>query len=449
MENLFLYLTGYILLLLGISFWLSKKNTDEDFLIAGRNRKTFQIMSSKFATSVGVAWFITYTGYAYLYGFSVLGILPGLLISYLLFAYWAVPKIYKDSKKEKFYTQGDFVLSKTNNTFDKKLIDWFGILMTLIWLLIAFIGGAKVISFLGIFSYGEALIITSIVVLIYILLSGYRAVIITDIIQTIIVLGLFGIIIFSLFQTKNISAMLFTNTSIIDITTLIGLFIYGVFANFSLPDRYQITFSAKSEEQAKKGMAFAVIPIILTVLFLLVIGIYVHSLNPNLDPDLVFIKLFFEYLPETFISIGALLFLAGLMSTADTNIYNIASYLAFLKKKNGNKVKQIRILTIGLIILITIIAYYVRDIIGATILGAGFTVVPSIAMIYIISGGKNSRRFFALILGGLIGLVMGIILFGITPTIAIFPIIFALFGFLIGSKIFRKKQGVLKNEIHP
>ena len=80
-------------------------------------------------------------------------------------------------------------------------------------------------------------------------------------------------------------------------------------------------------------MALAVIPIIVMVLLLLIIGLYVHSLNPNLDPDLVFIKLFFEYLPETFVSIKTLLFLAGLMSSADTEVYNITSHLAFLKIK--------------------------------------------------------------------------------------------------------------------
>ena len=438
MENLYLYLGSYILLVLGISFWISKKNSDEDFLIAGRDRKMVQILFSKFATSVGVSWFITYTGYAYLYGFSVLTIIPGFIISYFLFAYWAVPKIYKDSQKEKFYTQGDFVLSKTKSTFDKQFIDWSGIIINIIWLLVSIIGGAKIISFLGILSYEGALLTTSSVILIYILLSGYKAVIITDLIQALIVLGLFGVILFYLLQINNLTTIVSENTGSIEIGTAIGLFIYGIFSLFSLPDRYQLTFSAKDADEAKKGMALAIIPITIMILLLLLIGLYVHSLNPNLDPDLVFIKFFFEYLPESFISIGVILFLAGLMSSADTGVYNITSYIAFLKNKNGDKVKQIRILTICLILLITIIAYFVRDIIGVTIFAAGVTLIPSIAMIYIISWGKNSKRFSAMVIGGVAGLIFGISLFGLTPSIALFPIIFALFGFLVDSKIFCK-----------
>ena len=428
MEPLYFYLVGYIFLLFSLTFWISRKNNNEGFLIAGRDRQALQISASKFATAIGVPWFITYTGYAYLFGFSVLAIVPGFLISYLLFAYWAVPRIYQFSAEKSFYTQGDFVRSKTKCLFDKQLIDFAGIFINLIWLLIAIIGGAKVISFLGILSYELALLLTSGVVLGYTLLSGYKAVVITDLVQAAVILGLFGGIIFFLIQTNSITEILAQDTGKIDAGTAVGLFIYGLFSLFAFPSRYQLTFSAKNKTAAQSGMALAVIPIIVMIFMLLIAGLYVYGISPNLDPDMVFIKLFFEYLPEAFVSIGALLFLVGLMSTADTEVYNIASYIAFFKNKDGNKVQQIRYLIIGLIVSITIIAYFVRDIIGATILGAGITLIPSVAMIYIIAGGKSSRKFLALMIGGAVGLAVGIGLFGLSPTIAVFPIVFALLG---------------------
>jgi Na+/proline symporter len=37
--ELYIYLGIYALLMIGISIFIGRKNTDEDFLIAGRNRK--------------------------------------------------------------------------------------------------------------------------------------------------------------------------------------------------------------------------------------------------------------------------------------------------------------------------------------------------------------------------------------------------------------------------
>lgn len=108
MSNLYLLLGIYILALMAIGFFISRQKSSEDFLIGGRNRKGWQIMLSKFAGSIGASWFITYTAFAYEYGFGVYLILVGFIMGYFFFAYWAAPRIYRYSKEEKFYTQGAF-----------------------------------------------------------------------------------------------------------------------------------------------------------------------------------------------------------------------------------------------------------------------------------------------------------------------------------------------------
>jgi len=65
MLNIYFYLGLYVFLLLIISYFISKKQDKEDFLISGRNRGSIQILFSKFATSIGAGFFITYTGFAY------------------------------------------------------------------------------------------------------------------------------------------------------------------------------------------------------------------------------------------------------------------------------------------------------------------------------------------------------------------------------------------------
>ena len=102
MWDVYLYLIIYIVLLLGISWVISRKQDSEDFFIAGRKRGGWQIFASKFAAAIGAGYFITYTGFAYEYGFGVFSLLLGIILGYLIFAYWATPKIHKDSKEKKF-----------------------------------------------------------------------------------------------------------------------------------------------------------------------------------------------------------------------------------------------------------------------------------------------------------------------------------------------------------
>jgi len=77
--SLTIYLVLYILALFAISFYVSRRQTTEDFLISGRNRGGWQILFSKFAAGIGAGYFITYTGFAYEYGLGLFSMLLGLI----------------------------------------------------------------------------------------------------------------------------------------------------------------------------------------------------------------------------------------------------------------------------------------------------------------------------------------------------------------------------------
>ena len=79
-----------------------------------------------------------------------------------------------------------------------------------------------------------------------------------------------------------------------------------------------------------------------------------------------------------------------------------------------------------------------RDVIDVTVIAAGLSLVPSFGLVYLIAGGKSSIRFIASVLGGLIGFVIGVIVLGIEPTIAITTLV----GALIGLAIDKKKPSV-------
>jgi len=389
MLSIYIYLGLYIALLLIISYFISKKQDKEDFLISGRNRGSWQILFSKFAAAIGAGYFITYTGFAYEYGLGVFAMLFGMLAGYLLFGYWASPRIHANSKENKFYTMGDFVYNKTKSIFSLKLANVLSNLILFLWLLVGIIGGAKIISDFGLMSYSLAVLLTIGVILSYIYLAGFKAVIITDFIQAIIILGLLFLVTFSIISSGSLSEIFSAQTGGVDIGTAIGFFLFGLLAIFSYSNMFQLCYAAKTKRKLKHGIGLAIVPILIVGIFLLLIGMFMASKVSGLDSGLVFTEALKNFLPAYLLPLGIVLFFAGIMSSADTNVYAISSHLILNKKnKINNPITLVRITMILLMIVTTMIALIFTDIVDVSIIAGALSLTLSIPIIYLILNGK-------------------------------------------------------------
>ncbi len=432
--ELYFYLGGYILLLLLVSYLISRRQGKESFLIAGRKRKGWQILASKFASSIGAAYFITYTGFAYEYGLGVFAMLAGLILGFLIFAYWAAPKIHKPSKQHKFYTIGDFVYHKIKSKFAMILTDILSSAILFSWMLASIIGGGKIISDFGLLSYNFAIILTVIVVLLYLLIAGYNAVIMTDIIQSAVILFLLFVITFGIVGSENLGQILTVQTGGINIGVAIGFLLFGIFAVFSYSDRYQLSYAAKTKKALTTGLGFAIVPILLAATLLLLIGMFMASQVPGLDSGLIFIEALKNFLPASLLPFAIVLFFAGVMSSADTYVYGIASHYAMHKKRGS--VSVVRNAIIGLLVITCALAILFPDVVDVSIFAGGISLTLSFSMLYLLFGGKELRKFVSSAFCALIGLFVGIFFLGIEPTIAL-P---ALLGGLIGLLYPKKKK---------
>jgi len=432
--QLYLFLIAYIFLIIGISVYISKTSSTEDFLIGGRDRNGLAILFSKFAGAIGVSTLITYTGYAYNFGWGLFAMSIGSVVGYLLFAFWAAPKVKRLSLKGKFYTQGDLPSFTTNTKNTAVVTNLTTIAVQFFWIVLSLAGGAKIIAFFDILSYEISLLITTGVVLTYVLISGYKAVIITDIIQALIIVVFLVIIVYTVLDIPDLSNVIHNSTPRkVTVGTVLGLTLYGGLSVFGMADRYQLCYSAKDEKSLKFGMGMAIIPVLFIAFILLLIGLYVYQQNPSLDADTVFVYAMKHFLNSSWLPLLLVLFFAGLMSTADTSIFAVASHSVF-NVQEKNKVKSLRYATILTVIGAFILAYFWRNIVEITIVGAALRMTLSVAMIYVIKGNKNSGRFIASALGGVVGLLIGVLIFGPKPTIAITVLIGSLLGLIYKSK---------------
>lgn len=428
MQILYVYLIIYVALLLAISYFISRKQSPEDYLIGNRDRGGWQILMSKFAAAIGVGYFITYTGFAYEYGFGVFALLLGLIIGYLLFGYWAAPKIHPLSKENNFYTIGDFVYYKTKNKLTKHVANWFAKINLFIWLIVGMVGGSKIIQEFGFVSYEAAVVITSLVILSYILLAGFRAVLITDVIQSVIIIILMFIVTFGVIGHSNIGSLFSANTQNIDPFLLFGFLAFGILAVFSQGNFYQLIYAAKTKEKARAGLSLAVIPIMLVAFLLMFIGLFMAINSPGVDSGLVFAEALRNFLPASLIPLAVVLFFAGVMSSEDTDIYTIASH--FAKERKGDFIKNTKKSTIVVVILAFFVSLIFRDVVDVSIIAGGASVILSFPLIYLIKGGTNPKRFFGSFFLGLVALIVGLILGGANPQALAPAVVFSALGLL-------------------
>jgi solute:Na+ symporter, SSS family len=430
MLNIYLWIGIYVILLILVSYFVSKKQSKEDFLISGRNRGAWQILFSKFAAYVGAAYFITYTGFAYEYGVGVFAMLIGMFLGFLLFGYWAAPRIHAGSKEKKFYTMGDFVYDKTKSVFSATLASILSNLILFIWLLVGTIGGAKIISDFGLMSYNVAVLLTVFVVLVYLYLAGFKAVIMTDLIQGLIILGLLFLVTFGIIGSGSIGEIISAQSGSVDIAAAIGFLLFGLLGIFSYSHMFQLCYAAKNKDKLRHGIGMAFIPAMLVGFFLLVIGTFMASSSPGLDSGLVFTEALKTFLPASLLPLGIVMFFAGIMSSADTNVYAISSHIVLSgKRKFKFPIKMIRMIMVLLMIVTAFFAIIFSDIVDVSVLAGGLTLTMSVPVIYLISK-KNPKRFIGSIIGGLVGLVVGLAIFGMEPTIALTVLVGTLLGLL-------------------
>lgn len=421
----------YALLLIALSAWFSKDTNEDEFFVAGRKVSASRLMVSKFAGAIGVSTFITYTGYAYQFGFGIFALLIGVVVGYSLFAFWAAPILNRLGTANRFVSQGDFVKFKTNNERTRTMTNEITVVIQFFWILLALVGGAKVIEEFNLMTYHYALAFTSIVVLIYILLSGLKAVILTDIIQSVIIICFLSVLVFYFVNPLSDSSFL-QHESVKKIRPgqVIGLLLYGSLSVFGMADRFQLSYAAKSPSAARNGMAMAILPVLLVAGLLLMTGLYYLSQHAGVDPDLVFLNVMLEQLPQTFIPLLMVLFFAGLMSSADTSVFAVSLHLSELIPSD-NKIRTARWVTVLTVVLAVVLASFWRSIVEITIVGAAMKLILAVPIIYLLRGGENGGRYIGSMIGGVMGLAGGLVFFGPEPQLAITVLLGTLIGLLI------------------
>ncbi len=378
-----LLLIAYALICLIIGIYSHKKKDASGYMIGGRKLKTAGFVFSVLASYVGGAAVVAYAAYVYRFGPAALAVFAGTGLGFLVFIPYAL-KIKRANTK--FLTLSDwigFTSGKSSGTISALVlfVVYFGMLLN------QFIAGSSILASISGWSYESALSLSALIIGVYLTAGGFNSVIRTDIFQYIVLLALFGIMIFYVPHETIKSTFAKGEFERLNPFMFIAFLAFGIFIVFQSAEYWQRVYAAKNEKVVKRGLQWSAVLVLISGALISFAGLSAHFGAPGIDARDAFASGLRILMPQHLQSLGLVLVFAAIMSSADTIIFVLASSLSvdFMKKFKSSEINLSMARTTKIFILLLTLAgfafaWFFRDLIQVIIFitGMGFTIIPAV-----------------------------------------------------------------------
>src|SRR3990167_8345944 len=430
----------YVLIVLVIGIISSRKESEEDFMIAERKVEGIQVTATMSAGFFDGAILSIYIAYIYLYGFSAIWIFVGISLGFLLVRKYA-QRIKQKADKLKVYSMSEYfyrILGKRNGL----MFSFFLVLQFFLLLIVNLVISGNVLGAIFPIPYFLAVIIGGLIVLTYLLLAGFKAVIRTDFFQLIIMFIMTLTVGIFLLGKTHIPISEF-NLGTLGAGNIIGFLILAGFGIMVAPDLWQRIFATKDEKNLKRGLNYSVIILLVLGVVISVVGLATKQFFPNIVPEDALVTGFSHLLPFGLKELGMVLLYAVALSSSDTVTFVVSSIFTrdlknYSAKYTDESMKKLtRFFMVVFILLGALVAIFYQN-----ILALGFSLASlNLALFPVVFGSlywklKQRAVFWSLVLG----FVSIVILFAfnqLNPQNAVISLPVVLFSLLIFQKVFR------------
>lgn len=433
----YIFIALYFLVILVVGFWSGKNQEKEDYLIAGRKLKSLQATTTIFSSRIGAAILLTYTALVYLYGLGALWYFIGSIFGLFVFYFFGL-KVKKLADEQKFYTLPDFFFF-LKGRFAGYLATIITIIIMFGWVVLNFTAGAKLVEEYTPISFEFSVIIVGVIILIYLLIGGFRAVVRTDIIQTIGIFLLFILMVYLLIETETKPKLVFMDLFRIPVQEIISFFLAGFFIPMASPELWQRVYAIKDNKHFKRSLFLSSLFYFIIGFILLMIGLVIRIDIPDIEPDTSLIVGFSRLLPIGLAGLSVVIIYSSVSSSADTYMFTTAASVTqdFLEKTGlMKKEKLFSTMRLSMVVLMALgitMAIVIQDIVDATFFFVSLTMSLGFLVLAIWIHPKINRHsvnfsiFFCLI-----GVIVPSILFGISTTLVVYAIGLCIVGLLFG-----------------
>lgn len=408
----------YIIAMLIVGFVSYRREGERGYFLAGGKLGPWLISLSFFATYFSTSALLGGGGSGYIFGF---GWSAYLTMFHVLFAVlsWVIvaPKLREFVEEKGILTVPEFFLVRYNSRLLQVVASLVVLIFFEFYMISIYKGSANILQVMMGIPYEYGIFLIAIPVIAYTSIGGFRAVVLTDFIQGIILLfgalSLFGALVYKM---GGISAGLEALSKItlpggLPGKVLMELGSYGppsiLKAGMMIPFLLSLTFAisvaqlsspqliirfyaARDREVIRKGMLLTPILIGLFAITVFSIGPFAHLFVQGVkDPDLVVPMLVKKLFPDAFASLILVAALAAAMSTINSNLMVLASSL--VKDILGSRnVTFARLSVVFLGLISPILALNPPGII-VTIIGSAFSVITSAFLVPLIAGLYSKR----------------------------------------------------------
>ena len=309
-------------------------------------------------------------------------------------------------------------------------------------LIVNLIISGRVLSSIFFIPFFISVSIGGLVVLIYLFLSVFKAVLRTDYFQFMIMILMSLTVALFLFGKSNISKLDF-NIIGLGIGNIVGFVILGSFSIMVAPDLWQRIFAAKDENNLRKGLSYAAIILPILGIIISVVGLVTKQFFPNIFPENALITGFSNLLPFGLKELGMVLLYAVCLSSSDTIIFVVSSILTRDVKNYSKKYSQISMIKLTRIFMILFVSLAVLiAIFYQNIIALGFSLGSlSLVLFPIVLGSiywkLKEKAVFCSLITGLFTVIFLFVTGYINPQTAVISLPIALITLIVTQKIIK------------
>lgn len=319
-------IVGYLVAVLGFGFFLSKRESVDDFFVNNRKTKLFLLIFTALSTSVGAATVLGVAGAAYTTGISFgLGFVIISALGWFLIATLA-SRIKAWGDRTQAYTLGDFFATRYSGA-TRRIGSIVTVLAYFMFTAIQFVAFARLVEIITNINFFTALFLTALVTIIYTVLAGIKGDFYTDAIQFFVMLPVFIFLFIEGFSRISLSEI-FTQvpTEFLSPYNYAGPIFFFASVLFGFPlllvsmEVWQRVFAALDAKTARNAFYFSGLLKVLFITAAIVIGLMAFHLVPGVEKDTAVFALMKDILPSGLLGLGFASILAILMSTVDSMI---------------------------------------------------------------------------------------------------------------------------------
>src|SRR3989344_3520250 len=434
MELSIFFFLLYIAVVVVIGIVSSRKETEDDFMIAERKVHGIQVAATMSASSFDGATLAIYLAYVYQYGFSAIWLFIGIAIGFIFVRKYAW-RIKQRADELKVYSMPEYffrVLGKKNGLmFSLFIVIQFFLLLT-----VNFIISGKVLAAIFPIPYYLAVLIGGLIILTYLLLAGFKAVVRTDFFQMVIMFIMTLSVGIFLFGKTEIPVAEF-NLGTLGVGNILGFLILAGVGIMATPDLWQRIFATKDEKNLRRGLNYSAVLLLILGVVISIVGLATKQFFPSIAPEDALVTGFSHLLPFGFKEFGMVLLYAVALSSSDTATFVISSIFTrdlknYFKKYSEESMKKLtRFFMIIFIVLAMLIGIFYQNImaLGFSLAGLGLALFPVIF----------GSFYWRLVLGFLSVLTL-FVTNQLNPQNAVLPLPVVLISLFIFQKLFKAEQ---------